>query len=257
MRSRTIEFLGAPGIGKSSIYEALCKKWHTKLPWIHPDELLRRERPPISHFRDFIEHSARRILQKNTHQEPPENGGHQFIEENERLANFCWTHLNDSGYSSNVHASSKFRAAFYLYRDFCKYQAIEDTATEKLCILDEGLLQKSFLIHDEDEKIKEILDEYLPLLPLPRAVLWVDTDNISEIVRRLKSRRKIIASHLGESDAGLVEVTKQWRKLLQFIAEKLSLYEVDVYRLDAEKRLSENVHEISEILMNCSGGDRR
>lgn len=152
--------------------------------------------------------------------------------------------------------SFRFRAIFYLYRDFCKHQAIQDAATDKLCILDEGLLQKSFLIHEDVKIIQDLLDEYLALLPLPRAIFWVDIANVEEIVKRIKNRQKIIASHIGEDDKGLFELSMRWRRLIELIAEKLQRYEVKVFELDGEMTLDENVEVIQKSIMSCADDDR-
>lgn len=143
-----------------------------------------------------------------------------------------------------------------MYRDFCKHQAIQDAATDKLCILDEGLLQKSFLIHEDVKIIQDLLDEYLALLPLPRAIFWVDIANVGEIVKRIKNRQKIIASHIGEDDKGLFELSMRWRRLIELIAEKLQKYEVKIFELDGEMTLDENVEVIQKSIMSCADDDR-
>ncbi len=159
MRSKTIEFIGAPGVGKSSIYKRLCKKWHPNQIWIYPEALLGGQKPPIARFKNWIDFSARQILHKKMHRTFPENGGFHYIQENEELANFYWKHFHNSDFPANKDISFRFRAIFYLYRDFCKHQAIQDAATDKLCILNEGLLQKSFLIHDDVKIMQDLLDE--------------------------------------------------------------------------------------------------
>ena len=256
MRSKTIEFIGAPGVGKSSIYKRLCEKWHPNQHWIYPEALLGGQKSPLARFKNWIDFSARQILHKKMRHTFPENGGLRYIQENEELAKFYWNHFHNSDFPANKDISLRFRAIFYLYRDFCKHQAIQNAATDKLCILDEGLLQKSFLIHEDVKIIHDLLDEYLALLPLPRAIFWVDIADVGEIVKRIKNRQKIIASYIGEDDKGLFELSIRWRRLIELMAEKLQRYGVKVYEFDGEMTVDEKVEKIQKTIISCTDDDR-
>ena len=180
----------------------------------------------------------------------PENGGLHYIQENEELANFYWKHFHNSDFPANKDISFRFRAIFYLYRDFCKHQAIQNAATDKLCILDEGLLQKSFLIHEDVDVMQDLLDEYLALLPLPRAIFWVDIDDVEVILNRIRHRQKIIASHIGKDNKDLIKDAMRWQQLAKIIAGKMDNYQIRVFKINGEMPIEDNVVKIQKTIFD-------
>ena len=246
----TIEFIGPPGVGKSSIYKRLCKKWHPNQHWTYPEALLGGQKPPIARLRNWIEFSARQILHKKIHYTFPESGGLHYIQEKEELANFYWKHFHNYDFPANKDISFRFRAIFYLYRDFCKHQAIQNAATDKLCILDEGFLQKSFLIHEDVEVMQNFLDEYLALLPLPRAIFWVDIDDVEVISNRIRHRQKIVASHIGKDNKDLIKDAIRWQQLAKIIAGKMDNYRVRVFKINGEMPIEDNVVRIQKTIFD-------
>jgi len=249
-RANIVEFIGAPGVGKSSVYKALCRSWDSKQNWVHQNILLYSQKKTSYPLLSWINYKIRSFLKINFQHSLPVNGGVQYVQDHESLAKFYWDHLSNPEFTSNEDMGLRFRSAFFLFRDFCKYQAIHDNANGKVCVIDEGVLQKSFLIHEDVLMTQSLLDEYFSLCELPKAVFWVHVESLEIILERLTNRHKYIASHVGKNEESLMEETKKWAKLIKLIADQLEKQGVKVYQLDGTLPIKNNVEKVKEILIN-------
>lgn len=247
MNTGIIEIIGPPGIGKSTIYKSLCKSWNLQSNWTYPDVLL-SSKPHFFELNNWFEYQFRKLLGKKLSREIPVEYGLRFAENNQELANFCWNHLSNTQVYPDKEINKRFRSAFFLFADFCMYQAILESSFTKSCIIQEGFLQKSFFLNDDDQFLSEILSKYLTLLPIPQAIIYIDTPKINVILERLRNRKKIIASQSGKNDYELLRDIKRWQHTLNIILEKLQNYNVSILKIDGERSVAENVARIKEML---------
>jgi adenylate kinase family enzyme len=244
--------MGAPGVGKSTIYQSLCKTWNPGSKWVYPDVLL-TSRPGFFSFRKWLGYQLRVLMDKKLTKAIPVEYGVRFGEQQPELAKFCWKCLTDLQLHHDEDSSKSFRSAYFLFTTFCRYQAIIEKAPAKPCLIEEGFLQKSFFIrNDEDtgELINEQLNKYLQLIPLPYAVIYIDTPEIDEIVKRLRGRNKIIASHFNKDNAALQRDIEKWQYAHNYMLEKLKNAGVLIARVDGRLPVKENVSRINELLLN-------
>lgn len=241
MSQKIIEIIGPPGIGKTTIYESLCKTWRSTFNWTYQEALL-TPKPHFSEFNKWTEYRLRRLLGKKITKSIPVEYGLRFIENHQELANFYWNYLSNA-----PEISKRFRAAHFLFTDFCRYQAIVESNAVQPCIINEGLLQKSFFIHNDEQVMLAALDKYMPLLPLPYAIIYINTPDTSLIIERLRSRKKIIASHLGKGYNDLFADIEKWQYLLNLIVEKMKCKNVPIYHIEGSKPLEENVILINKL----------
>jgi energy-coupling factor transporter ATP-binding protein EcfA2 len=241
MMSRIVELVGPPGVGKSTLYGALCAAWTPASPWTHQDALLSPAKPSISQVSAWLEYNVKVMLGRRRTKSIPVDFGLRFSDLHNEFAHFCWNHLSTSGVPLNQEIGQRFRSSYFLFNDFCRYQAILEKPSKSPCIIEEGFLQKSFLLHDNGSQLEELLKSYLRLIPLPQAILLIDSANTDLIVKRLRQRKKTIASHLQADDRQLAIETRKWQQLLQFATSALEKNGVQVYRLDAELPVRENV----------------
>lgn len=238
-KAKTIEIIGPPGIGKSTLYHEVCKTWGPKKNWIYYDMLMAPPKPPISNFIQWMEYKYRWYMGKKLSKSLPMDYGLKFIRENRDLASFCWKYLTENPNHNSM--ESCFRHAYFLYDDFSTYQAIAEKKYPKPCLIEEGFFQKSFLIHEDKHVMEDILDEYLSVLPLPYAVIGLDTENVDLIIQRLKTRKKMIPSHQNKDDKDLILETKKWQHLIRLVFDKLESKNVLLHRMDGGKPLDEKV----------------
>lgn len=252
MKSKVIEIIGPPGVGKSTIYQSLCRKWETGSQWVYPEMLL-TNRPPLFPVRKWMIYRMRLLLRKKMVRTIPVDYGLRFDEQRQQLANFCWKHLSDTSIYGDGEANKRFRSAYFLFSAFCLYQAIIEKETEIPCIIEEGFLQKSFFIRDnetDEQHSNTLLNEYLGLVPLPYAIIYVDTPDTNEVVKRLRGRSKVIASHFGKDDEALYRDIEQWRRVQDNILERMETAGVSIIRINGMQPVKDNVTRILKMLKN-------
>lgn len=252
MKPKVIEIIGPPGVGKSTIYQSLCKQWDTDSHWVYPEVLL-TSKPPLTHLKKWMAYRMRILLHKKLVKSIPVDYGLRFDEDHQALANFCWKHLSDTHFYEDKDANKRFRSAYFLFNSFCLYQAIIEKATAAPCIIEEGLLQKSFFIKDNaenDQQTINLLNQYLQLVPLPYAIIYIDTPDTNEVVKRLRGRGKVIASHLGKDDDALRRDIEKWRYLQNNIVEKMQQLGVTIFRINSTQPVKENVTQILKQVNN-------
>jgi deoxyadenosine/deoxycytidine kinase len=250
MEQRIIEIIGPPGVGKSTLYKSLRNTWTQESSWIYQEALLIPDKPNVLDFINWIEYHTKKILGKRFSKSIKADFGLRFASNNPDLANFFWSNLSDSRIFNNQEVDKRFRSAYYLFYDFCRYQAILDKDFDRPCIINEGLLQKSFFVNKDESMMCDLLNRYLSLLPLPRAVIFINTSNTDIILSRLQNRGKTLASHVGKSDLELIEDIKKWQQMLQLVVEKVTALNVAVLNIDAERPIKENVNHLNKILQS-------
>ncbi len=244
MNARIIEIVGPPGIGKTAIYGSLCKTWRPVFSWIHQDALL-SPKPHFSEVGKWLNYSFRALLGKKNAKSIPAEFGMRFINQHQELADFCWNYLT-STYAKET--DKRFRSAYLLFTDFCRYQAILERHSHRPCIINEGLLQKSFFVDNETQPLSAILNNYFSLLPLPFAVINVNTCDKNIIIERLQNRNKVIPSHRGkDSEALLLDIAK-WQQLLNSMVGIMQQKGVRVLEVDGQRPIKENVSFIRKEL---------
>jgi thymidylate kinase len=248
MKPKTIEIMGAPGVGKSTIYQSLCKTWNAGSKWVYPDVLF-TSKPGFFSFPKWLAYQLRLLMDKKLTKSIPVEYGVRFGVQQQELAKFCWKYLTDLQLYHDEDTGKSFRSAYFLFATFSRYQAIFEKAPSKPCIIEEGFLQKSFFIRD-DEVNDELLSKYLQLIPLPYAVIYIDTPDVNEIVKRLRGRNKIIASHFDKDNAALQRDIEKWQHAHNCMLEKLAKAGVLIARIDGKLPVKENVSRINDLLIN-------
>jgi len=252
MKSKVIEIIGPPGVGKSTIYQALCKKWDPGSRWIYPEMLL-TNKPSLFSTKKWLVYQMRMLLHRKPIKTIPVEYGLRFDEQQQELAKFCWKYLSDTHFFEDKDTNKRFRSAYFLFTAFCLYQAIIEKATVNPCIIEEGLLQKSLFIKEDgtDEQLMQnLLNKYLRLVPLPYAIIYIDTPDTNEVVKRLRGRNKVIASHFGKDDEGLRRDIEKWRHIQDRILEDMKKQGVGIIRINGMQPVNENVAQILKMLKN-------
>jgi hypothetical protein len=244
--SKIIEIIGPPGIGKTTIYEALCKTWRPINNWIYQDALL-TPKPNFTELNKWVEYRFRKIFGKKISKNIPVEYGLRFVGDHQDLANFYWDLLSNTQTYTNREIDKRFRSAHFLFKDFCRYQAIMESPSTRPCIINEGLLQKSFFINNDEQIVLDSISKYIPLVPLPHAIININVGDKNVIIGRLRSRNKVIASHVGKDNKALLVDIERWQFLLSIVLEKVQRKNVPIYHLDGEKPINENVLFINNL----------
>ena len=174
--------------------------------------------------------------------------GLPFSKFHPELTNFCWQQLASENIYNKEESGLRFRLAYFLFADFCRYQAIMEKKSSRPCLLNGGLLQKSFLIESDLQQMSHLINNYLPLVPLPNAIIYINTEDKELIVERLINRNKIIPTQLGKNKKELIEDIVQWQYQFEIIISWMLKHNVIVYNIDGARSVKENVLTITKIL---------
>lgn len=242
--NKIIEIIGPPGVGKTTLYNYLCETWSSNCNWTHLNAL-QTKKPQISEFNKWVFYRLKRIFKRKSTSTIPVEFGMRFIKEHSELANFCWEYLADV-YKDDI--DKRFRLAYFLFADFSKYQMVLESKFEIPCFLNEGLMQKSFFVDDDEVTLNTQIEQYISLVPLPYAVISIDIKDVDVIVERILNRNKVIASHIGKTNGEIRQNINKWQATFTSITKLVQSRGVKVYKVDGEKPIQENVSYIKNEL---------
>ncbi len=254
MPGERIEIIGPPGAGKSTIYREVCKRWARTSPWVHSGVLLPPAVTGLRSLRRWIGFTLRNWYRGERSRA---NGslGVEFISENQELVEFLWEAIDRNCVNYIDGLDVRLRAAFVLYKDMERIQAIRNANDRRPCLMVEGLLQKSFLRGPDGAISDKRIDKYLSLIPFPKTVFIADVADVDAIVERILRRKKRNASESGLDETGFRNRTLQWQKQFQMMENCLRKRDIPVFRIDAAEPVDVSAGRVVEILNQTGNHD--
>lgn len=261
---RRIDFMGAPGIGKTTLYKALLRK---KLPAkaITEKEAGRRalenyaKRQPwdnwltfkalhtIPKLRKFYVSTMELECQREAHAEFMEH-----YEDFYRIAAEC---LGETGRSERRRAGG--------YHSFIKknmrWAVIHKYFNDEnaMILSDESLSHRVYLLLPWSERSKDAAMQYFSHLPAPDGVVHVtsDADTVrARIAERKKAAKKFIPGHKNLDETELIKRIEGTLELARTGAAVLADRGVTVLELDGGESVSSNVMEMQAFIDTLSIG---
>jgi len=253
---RRIDFLGAPGVGKSSIYNILLHHRGENKIWLTPEELK---------FKVY----AKQYGKKNTLKLKILN---LLINQNNILFPFIKAKLQKEfsrlenetifakkdiyntfmEYALSIEgqvdkdAFRRFKGLGWFFDTLKTVAWLEQTETDDWVIFDESLCQKVFGIINSDQCLEqEKVEGYFQSLPLPEALVHLRL-NPDENFKRIKSRQKMIPAHKALSDKGILKTLELYAEISGLGASILESRGCVVFHLDMVGELKNN----AEVLEN-------
>lgn len=244
----TIEIIGPPGIGKSTLYEAVCKSWNPKCRWTYQEKLLNSGHFKNASFKWVIYQLYRRLTGKSANNRLSIDQGMRFIQQHSELAEFIWKHISDPAMFPETKQAERYRAFYLLFSDFMRYQAIVEAAKQRPCIIQEGFFQKSFLLQVPESDLTPWVEQYLQLAPKPELVFSMEAADPLPIAVRLENRGKCLPAHEGLDRNGLIGETKRWQQIFTVIQQQMQKQHIRFELLDGLKPVTENTGIINHCL---------
>lgn len=238
-----MEIIGAPGVGKTTIYEALAKLWSKKEPWALSKEFL-----PILHVSDIQTplkwlYLIRRLLGKpSVDQKKVTNAAYTFLQENRAFSSLCWDLIHKNRTEDHLGVDNRFRSAYYVYKVFGVYQSIVTSCDNRICVTDELLTHRIIQLTKESVNKNEIR-EFVNALPLPAGIICLDAP-VEVLKKRLTERQRRIIRHQGRNSSDLAKVASHDRAKLLFLCKELEERGVSVLYINASQSINSCVREI-------------
>lgn len=240
--AKYIELIGIPGIGKTTSCHCLRKKYGKQMEFLYNDE-------------DIISISGSKILKKkifNKISRPfkrksigncETNYLQNFIRENPELNDRFWKArtVKDKGRKQDM----RFTTSKYTANIFEKIQKVRDSKSDKLFVVDEGLIHciKNFTCELDKKTFEQQLLDILELIPLPEGVVFFGGDE-SIAVERSKNRKYQREKDKLVCNRELLENRGRFLKIIKSCIDLLIQKKIPVLFLDANERVETKADKI-------------
>lgn len=228
--ARYIEFIGVSGVGKSTTYNSLTASSY-KNQWILCETLVK--------IKFTFKEAFKSSLKTMTSLEYPPLPGpdwkaiDRFFLKNPELVDLFW-----SNFSTNRKIDikdSRFHSVGYILKIIEKLQKVFDHPTEKLVLVDEGLIHNlnyfinSSLLTVYSEQIIKAID----LITLPAGVVYFSGD-IQTVIERTSGREKINYRDNGLSPQELRDLREESIKEKETFIKAVESYNIPVLHLNVK-----------------------
>lgn len=275
--AKIVEICGSPGVGKSTIFKEIERRRKSSDIWttatnINPygdqnfteyvvkilEEIKKgSSRNSIINQEStfaFLKRIYKEIKRGRNYTDPnlKKEAGERFVEQFPEYINACWGNIYYRQVKSINGLDLRLEKADFIYKIIKKIQIIKENKTNKITIIDEGLinlidraLYKSVNITEEKEEIASLLN----IMPLPDALVYIETD-LHENAKRLVLRKDVRTMHKGLSMNELIDYTKISRERVLAAIELLKSKGIPLLYLNSNDHIKENASKIIDFAKN-------
>ncbi len=248
--AKMVEIYGSPGVGKTTIYDALKHRWKKNNNWIPGDQLFLRNKIKLQSFNLFFSTTLKRIRNGSIDEAAMKEAGDRFISEFPRFIDIFWNEIFIQQKKSLNGLDLRLEKAKYFYNTIQRVQLIRESPSKKFALIDEGLIHRltSWGYEDEDlDEEKEKMQKLLDIMPLPQALIYAELDT-NENAKRLAYRKKLIRMHESLNDDELKKIICKTRKKMETVTSVLRDYGIPLLRIEAKLPVANNVLKIKAFL---------
>lgn len=246
--ARIVEFVGSPGVGKTTIYRELIISSNKKHKWIGAEFLFPKEKLVLENYSRFILNVLRLIVKKRGHVDTiaMEEAGGRFVTSYPDFIDKCWNNINCI-HKKNINGSDlRFQKISYLYKIIQKIQILRERESSQTAVVDEGLVQfitsslgKRQDLTEEQEEIKKLFE----IIPMPNGIVSIETD-LKENTKRLLQRKKVISMHKSLLQSDLEKVIYIDHKRRASVNSILETRGIPLLRINSTDKVTTNVSKI-------------
>ena len=247
--SKIIEIIGPPGVGKTTIYKELTRRWVKEYNWAPKSEFMPKVSKSKFGMTDYWIIQARKMLAKPLYDDKILlKASYKFLKENPDFVSLCWKLITNNRQRNHLDVDNRFRSAYHLYPVLGTYQYIVDSADPRLCITDELLIHRIILVTNEKISSNDI-SLFSRYVPLPYALILLDAP-ADVIAQRSMERKRNIIIHENRSIKELIKLAEVDREKLKITTNKLQQKGVKILSIDTTKPISNVLKVLLTFLEN-------
>lgn len=252
--AKIVELVGAPGVGKTTLYKEIEACWNKNYNWMPSQYFYPKKKITPANSGSLIINILRRIRDRDgkIDMRLMEEAGARFVELYPKYIDACWNNISCMQKKNLNGLDLRFQKVSYFYKLFQKIQTLREQNISKIAIVDEGLIHilASILCQRENLKEeKEEIDRLLQTMPLPEGIVSIETD-VEENLKRLMQRKKVIPMHKSLHNGQLKNITRldhNKRAIVNSIIESRNL---PLLRINSADEIAINVSKIISFAEN-------
>jgi deoxyadenosine/deoxycytidine kinase len=243
--AKIIEMIGAPGVGKTTLINALEKKWSKDKKWIPQNKyVVNQNITPFFSVQNLLYYYRLLLNKGGIDSNLIDWNGYEFAKNNPEFLDLCWTLLSQNKKSDYKNVDDRFRNAKYLFTVFGKYQFLSNLNDERVFVNDEFLLHRMTQITRPLLNEKEIRD-FVRFVPKPNGLIVFNAP-VNIILDRIQTRNRKIVKFHGLSDNEISTIVSDEVKKINTMVCMLKELKVSILEVDTTNQINHNV----ELLMD-------
>lgn len=252
---KRIDFLGAPGVGKSTIYQALLssevvdrknKYYSEEMASIYAvQKHIKQERSIVSLLTRLILRikTARSPYVSSIEEKINKASFEQFVSRNLGLFE-----LVDKAYCLSNKSPYRNQYGYVSFNRKIKKYAVLEKYFPYIVIADESVSQKIYGINPSSDELHiEVIEKYFLEIPPPDILIHCIHDE-ADIVNRILTRSKMIPGHKGLTERELKQKTKLALRIAEIGASILQERGTEVIQIDTSSPVDKNVQKILNLM---------
>lgn len=246
--AKIVELVGPPGVGKTTLYKELETYWEKSYNWMPSQYFYPKKQLVAETSGTFILSVLQRIKDKSGKVDlaAMEEAGGRFVELYPEYIDACWNNINCICKRATNEPDLRLQKVSYLFKIIKKIQIVREQNSTKIAIVDEGLVHMIPSILYKKESIvkeKEEIEKLLQLMPLPDAVISIETD-VHENISRLMQRNKVIPMHRYLNLDQLENITLCDYRRRTMVNDCIKNREIPFLYINSSEDIEENVSKI-------------
>lgn len=249
--AKYVEFIGVPGVGKTTTYNFLRTQWTKSAKWILYEELCKSKNTNGKGLRGLIKFYIKRMIEPSLALQIAHNGEvlERSFKSNPELLELFWQTIprNEDGYGKDLRSYG----VNYTMAMLEKIQNVKEENSDKFCLVDEGLTHNInyFVTHASEISMEQQVSKVLDLVELPNAAVFFNGD-IKTVIARTASRGNLRPRDKGLSQQELIKSRIKSIKEKGIYVEALRLRNIPVLYLKADESVQAKSTKIISFINN-------
>lgn len=247
-----IEFCGAPGVGKSTVYNAINKRWKATFDWAPAHKVY-----PRKSVRHPLKRMARTFLNEQSlvDEKAMRKAASRFIAHYPDYIDECWCHLVKKEKVSLNKSDQRFEKASHIFKTIQRVQISSESLAAKMVLVEEGLVNGigNALHKGIDEcSIEDEIQDLYNLMPLPAGLVFFEVEG-RIILKRLHERKRFVPSFDDMNQELLLKTVEDISTLRKTAVKIYEKKGYPVLHLNGADSAEHNANRTIEFLNNIAG----